>query len=73
MEISVTELNELLQKAFERGRASANGAEQTLEFYPDFVAHKVESYVPIACRSCSNHPSNGGSGIGVCSLPDEII
>lgn len=25
-------------------------------------------YVPDACRNCSNHPSNGGSGICFCTL-----
>ena len=24
--------------------------------------------IPLACRSCSNHPSNGGSGICHCIL-----
>lgn len=24
--------------------------------------------IPQACRSCSNHPSNGGSGICHCTL-----
>lgn len=24
--------------------------------------------VPVACRNCSNHPSNGGSGICHCTL-----
>lgn len=27
------------------------------------------SYVPDCCRYCSNHPSNGGSGICHCILP----
>lgn len=25
--------------------------------------------IPIPCRGCSNHPSNGGSGICNCTLP----
>lgn len=25
-------------------------------------------HIPAACRSCSNHPSNGGSGICHCTL-----
>jgi len=28
----------------------------------------TESDIPEACRSCSNHPSNGGSGICHCTL-----
>ena len=27
------------------------------------------TYVPDCCRTCSNHPSNGGSGICNCTLP----
>lgn len=26
------------------------------------------NYIPEACKSCSNHPSNGGSGICNCTL-----
>lgn len=26
------------------------------------------NYIPEACRSCSNHPSNGGSGMCHCTL-----
>lgn len=26
-------------------------------------------HIPIPCRGCSNHPSNGGSGICNCTLP----
>ena len=29
--------------------------------------------VPIACKGCSNHPSNGGSGICNCTLGTPII
>lgn len=25
--------------------------------------------IPSCCRGCSNHPSNGGSGICLCTLP----
>ena len=28
----------------------------------------TETGIPEACRSCSNHPSNGGSGICNCTL-----
>ena len=30
-------------------------------------------YIPEACRACSNHPSNGGSGICNCILGSETI
>lgn len=26
-------------------------------------------WVPECCRGCSNHPSNGGSGVCMCTLP----
>ena len=28
----------------------------------------TETGIPAACRNCSNHPSNGGSGICLCTL-----
>ena len=31
------------------------------------------STIPLACRTCSNHPSNGGSGICHCTLGSNII
>ena len=39
----------------------------------DFVKHAPEPNIetldiPDACKSCSNHPSNGGSGICNCTL-----
>ena len=27
-----------------------------------------QPYIPEACRSCTNHPSNGGTGICHCTL-----
>jgi len=29
--------------------------------------------IPPACRSCSNHPSNGGSGICNCTLGQPVV
>lgn len=29
--------------------------------------------IPLACRNCSNHPSNGGSGICHCILGTPIF
>ena len=31
------------------------------------------SWIPDACRGCSNHPSNGGSGICHCTLGNLTI
>lgn len=33
-------------------------------FYPP----TAPSYIPEACKHCSNHPNNGGSGICHCTL-----
>ena len=34
------------------------------KFYKDIM-----NYIPDCCKDCSNHPSNGGSGICNCALP----
>lgn len=45
----------------------------TKEFPNNQVICRVKEYidfnvVPDACKNCSNHPSNGGSGICFCTL-----
>lgn len=32
-----------------------------------------QSHIPLACRNCGNHPSNGGSGICNCTLGSSVI
>ena len=32
------------------------------------VSTSADSYIPENCKNCSNHPSNGGSGICHCIL-----
>ena len=32
-----------------------------------------DSFVPKACKFCSNHPSNGGSGICNCTLGSQTF
>lgn len=32
----------------------------------------TNTYIPEACRNCSNHPSNGGSGICHCILGTQV-
>lgn len=64
MEISVSELNELLQKEFERGR---NNVWQ----WPYPITYTTDNhyeYIPEACKTCPNHPSNGGSGNCNCMM-----
>lgn len=34
----------------------------------EFRMLRDEPYIPPACRSCPNHPSNGGTGICHCTL-----
>ena len=30
-------------------------------------------YIPDPCKTCSNHPNNGGSGICNCTLGSPVI
>lgn len=81
MEISVEELNELLEKEFERGRNSVKVEIQTIspktpiDYSPKLGDNSDiwVNYIPAACKACPQHQSNGGSGICNCVLPDEII
>jgi hypothetical protein len=36
---------------------------------PDFGLTDSATYIPYPCRTCLNHPSNGGNGICNCTLP----
>lgn len=63
MEISVEELNELLDKARKDALTS-----QKWKYVHGDDNNFYTSYIPEACRNCSNHPSNGGSGICQCIL-----
>lgn len=35
----------------------------------EYYVYNKYSSIPPSCRSCSNHPSNGGSGICNCTAP----
>lgn len=64
MEITVEELNKLLEKATEDTFKRYNK-----QYYiPGWVYN-----IPSACKNCSNHPSNGGSGICQCILGQRVI
>ena len=67
MEITVEELNKLLEKATEDAFKRYN------TFYTSTEYYKRNNYIPEACRNCSNHPSNGGSGICQCILGQTVI
>lgn len=55
------EFYELIKLAYQKGLidGAANATDQT---------GARGAWVPEACRSCHNHPSNGGSGICFCTL-----
>ena len=38
-----------------------------------FLDYNNKGYIPDACKFCSNHPSNGGSGICNCTLGSPVI
>lgn len=65
MEITIEELNILLQREFERGKSS----NQTMTYIPN-TSFDYKSFIPEPCKSCLNHPSNGGGGICNCILGD---
>lgn len=67
MEITVEELNKLLEKASEDAFKRYN--------YTPTCWHEISKgmWIPEACRNCSNHPSNGGSGICQCILGQTVI
>ena len=68
MEITVEELNKLLQKEFERGKQSANNW-NNLQYNWNIIP--VKTNIPIACRTCPKHPSNGGDGICHCTFSSQ--
>ena len=43
-----------------------NQKDDLIEYVP--IRNNNTSHIPEACKSCSNHPSNGGSGICNCTL-----
>lgn len=75
MEISVSELNELLQKEFDRGRQCPipqinTPFQQVKDWY---TISDLKDNIPEACKNCPNHPSNGGSGICHCTLGTQPV
>lgn len=38
------------------------------DYDTEWTTLNVNSYIPEPCKKCSNHPSNGGSGICHCIL-----
>lgn len=72
MKISTEELNELLQKEFERGRQSAIDAlkqgEPKQPIRDIYTPYNAEDLLPEACKNCPKHPINGGDGICHCIL-----
>lgn len=73
MEISVEELNELLQKEYERGRNSSIIRNGYSQIYEVNNKNKWKDFIPESCKNCPQHPSNGGSGICHCILGTQPI
>ena len=57
-------------KELERLKEQLN---RLFEYYSKIAPTSNTDYIPAACRSCSNHPSNGGSGICHCTLGSPTI
>lgn len=73
MEISAKELNELLEKEFQRGRDSVQTPISTPDMTKVLIESVPKTYIPQACKDCPNHPSNGGNGDCNCTLCVEPI
>ena len=37
------------------------------------ITEDPNANIPVNCRNCSNHPSNGGSGICHCILGSQVV
>ena len=48
-------------------------AQNTYQYKPTASVVWPQPYIPEACRSCANHPSNGGTGICHCTLGSPSI
>lgn len=72
MKISTEELNELLQKEFERGRQSVlnniSNVEPNKDMKFPYKPYEAKDLIPDACKNCPKHPINGGDGICHCIL-----
>lgn len=69
-------LQEQLDKLTEEVRALREQLAEREDKYPIPVASpytNVEGYIPGPCRSCPNHPNNGGSGVCHCILGSPTI
>ena len=72
MEITIEELNELLQKEFERGKNTLVLPVTSPTKLPiEYLTTPFTNTIPMACRTCPKHPSNGGDGICHCTLGSQ--
>lgn len=46
---------------------------EDIKGYSYVAMEKALMEIPNACKSCSNHPNNGGSGICHCTLGTPVI
>lgn len=74
MEISVEELNKLLEKATEDAFKRYNKQKEKQIYIPARWTYiNLDSSTLEVCRNCSNHPSNGGDGICNCILGQQVV
>lgn len=62
------ELKEILRKDVEEKKPDEN--------MTNLLWNKISTtpaYIPMACRDCPNHPTNGGSGICNCTMGTETV
>ena len=43
--------------------------QEWLDKFGDYYGKVTKNTIPDPCKNCSNHPSNGGSGICHCTVP----
>lgn len=71
-EDAVKELANLIKQYIEQGNyryvMPDTPTNQRAQIIIDLDCSSIPETIPMPCRCCSNHPSNGGSGICHCIL-----
>ena len=62
---------DIIEKNFKEQEEKTRKQKQQewLDKFGDYYGTVIEGTVPDPCKNCSNHPSNGGSGICHCTVP----
>ena len=61
-------LDNIEKKLKEQEKQNKTTPEEWLNGFNN-IFKQATSEIPDACKNCSNHPSNGGSGICHCTIP----